>query len=145
MYIIIFRKGWNMEQKQVRVFEPIELEHLAKLYAADLADLEECDDNTAALREILTREVDLLLEELGHRSVVIDAIKPHKHDVNERGYLETAFAEDYHASIKEMTTDVLEAYREELTNQGYPGYTNIFETEIFRRRTEERKIARYCF
>ena len=116
----------------IRIFEPIDLKHLAGLYSADLADLEEYNDGPG-LHELLIRETDLLLEELGYRNVVIDAIKPHKIGINERGYLEAAFREDYYASMSNMTTDVVEAYREELARQGYASYSSIFEAEADRK------------
>ena len=128
-----------MEEK-IRIFEPVELELLAKLYAANLADLE-TDDSDA--RENLTHETNLLFEELGHRGIIIDVIKPHKRDVRERGYLETAICEDYYSAVDGMTTDVLEGYRKALSSYGYQGYADIFGIEIARRHSEENKIARY--
>ena len=125
----------------IRIFEPVELEHLAELYAADLADLEEYSD-CSELHETLTREVDLLLEELGYRNVAIDTIEPRKRDIYERSYLEAAFCEDYCASVQNITTDILEVYCEELANQGYSIYSDIFEAEVRRRRAEEQKVAR---
>ena len=129
-----------MAEVVTRIFAPLPMEHVSALYAADLADLE--DGDTPMTREALTREVDLLLEELGHKMIVVNAIQPRKRSMFERAYLESAICEDYLHAAGFMGPEKLAAYRDALLEQGYQGYAGVFTAELCRRQAEENAIAK---